>query len=57
MIRIKIITDNEKLKWKLPKSMANYVNKYVEEYVPEDNLKEAILCQNPFQINLIRSRS
>ena len=57
MIRIKIITDNEKFKWKLPKRMANYANKYVEEYVPEDNLKEAILCQNPFQINVIRSRS
>ena len=36
--RFKIITDNEKLKWKLPKSMVNYVNKYFEEYVPEDCL-------------------
>ena len=44
--RFKIITENEKFKWKLPKSMANYTNKYFEEYVPEDSLKEAILCQN-----------
>ena len=31
--RFKIITENEKFKWKLPKSMANYANKYFEEYV------------------------
>ena len=41
--RFKIITENEKFKWKLPKCMANYTNKYFEEYVLEDSLKEAIL--------------
>ena len=50
--RFKIITENEKFKWKLPKSMANYANKYFEEYVPEDSLKEVILCQNPVPDNL-----
>ena len=48
----KIITENEKFKWKLPKSMANYASKYFEECVPEDSLKEAILCQNPVPDNL-----
>ena len=32
--------------------MENYANKYFEEYVPEDSLKEAILCQNPVPDNL-----
>ena len=32
--------------------MANYTNKYFEEYVPEDSVKEAILCQNPVPYNL-----
>ena len=32
--------------------MANYANKYFQEYVPEDSLKEALLCQNPFPDNL-----
>ena len=32
--------------------MANYANKYSEEYVPEDNFKEAILCQNPIPDDL-----
>ena len=50
--RFKIITENEKFKWKLPRSMANYANKYFEEYVPEDSLKEPILCQNPVPNNL-----
>ena len=50
--RFKITTKNRKLKLKLPKTMANYANKYFEEYVPEDSLKEAILCQNPVPDNL-----
>ena len=50
--RFKIITENEKFKWKLTKSMANYTNKCSEEYVPEDSFKEAILCQNPVPDNL-----
>ena len=33
-------------------SMVNYVNKYFGEYVPEDCLKEAILCQSLFPDNL-----
>ena len=38
----------------LPKRMANYANKYFEEYVPEYSLKEkeGILCQNPVPDNL-----
>ena len=48
----KIITENEKFKCKLPKSMANDANKYSEEYFPEDSLKEAILCQNLVPDNL-----
>ena len=32
--------------------MVNYENKYFEEYIPEDSLKEAILCQNPVPGNL-----
>ena len=42
--RFKIITENEKFKWKLPKSMANYPQKYFKECIPEDSLKEVILC-------------
>ena len=50
--RFKTITENEKFKWKLPQSMANYADKYFEEHVPEESLKEAILCKNPAPDNL-----
>ena len=32
--------------------MANYTNKYFKEYLPEDSLKEATLCQNSVPDNL-----
>ena len=44
--------ENEKLKLKLPKSLAHYANLYFEQYIVEDSLKEVILCQNPVPDNL-----
>ena len=32
--------------------MGNYAKKYFKEYIPEDSLKEAALCQNPVPDNL-----
>ena len=40
--RFKIVTEDEKVKWKLPKGMESYANKYFEEFIPERDLKEAI---------------
>ena len=45
--RFKIVTEYEKFKRKLPKEMASYANKYFEEFIPEGDLKEAILTQSP----------
>ena len=50
--RFKIITESEKRKWELPKSMGNYAKKYFKEHIPEDSLKEATICQNPVPDNL-----
>ena len=50
--RFKIVTEDEKFKWKLPKGMASYANKYFEEFIPEGDLKEAILTQSPVPENL-----
>ena len=36
----------------ITKSMANYANKFFEEYVPEDSFKEAMLYQNSVPDNL-----
>ena len=45
--RLKIVTEDEKFKWKLSREMASYANKYFEEFILEGDLKEAILTQSP----------
>ena len=36
----------------ITRKLANYATKYFEAYVPEDSLKDAILCQYPVPDNL-----
>ena len=50
--RFKIVTEDEKFKWKFPKGMASYANKYFEEFIPGGDLKEAILTQSPVPKNM-----
>ena len=50
--RFKIVTKDEKFKWKLPKGMASYADKYFGEFNPEGDLKEAILTQGPVPENM-----
>ena len=50
--RFKIVTEDEKFKWKLPKGMASYANKHFEEFIPEGDLKEATLTQSPVPENI-----
>ena len=47
-----MVTEDEKFKWKLPKGMAAYANKYFEEFIAEGELKEAILTQSPVPENM-----
>ena len=50
--RFKIVTEDEKFKWKLPKGMVSDANKYFEEFITEGDLKEAILTQSPLPENM-----
>ena len=50
--RFKTVTEDEKFKWKLPKGIATYANKYFEEFIPEGDLKEVILMQSPLPENM-----
>ena len=50
--RFKIVTEDEKFKWKLPKGMVSDANKYFEGFIPEGDLKEAILTQSLVQENM-----
>ena len=51
MIGLKLTLKMKNLNGNYPKSMANYANKYFEEYISENSLKEAI-CQNRVPDNL-----
>ena len=44
--------EDEKFKWTLPKGMTNYANKYFEEFIPNEKLKEAILMQSSVLENM-----
>ena len=48
----KILTEGEKFKCNLPKGMARYANIFFEEFIPEGDLKEAILTQSPVPENM-----
>ena len=50
--RFKIVTEDEKFKWKFPKGMASYANKYFKEFIPEGDLKEGILTRSPLPENM-----
>ena len=51
--RFKIVTEDGKFKWKLPKGMTSYANKYFKGFNPEGDLKEAILTQSPVSENMV----
>ena len=52
MKRFKVITEEEKSKYKLPHSVADYINEHFEKYIPNKELKDAILVDNPVPENL-----
>ena len=43
--RFRIITKEEEYKWSLPQDMASYANDNSEKYIPEKDVKEAILIK------------
>ena len=50
--RFRIITEEEEYKWSLPQDMASYANDNSEKYIPEKDVKEAILIKTPRPENL-----
>ena len=50
--RFRIITKEEEYKRPLPQDMASYANNNSEKYIPEKNVKEAILIKRPRPENL-----
>ena len=50
--RFKITPEEDKYKWNLPKGMAIYANTHFEEYIPDKDIKEAVLSENPVPENI-----
>ena len=50
--RFKVILKGEKFKWNLPSSMAQYVYHHFNAYIPDKNIKEELLIENPIPLNL-----
>ena len=50
--RFRIITEEEGYKWSLPQDMASYANDNSEKYIPEKDVKKAILIKTPRPENL-----
>ena len=50
--RFRVVSKEEEHKWDLPSDMALYANKYFHEYVPEKDIQEKILDQDPVPSNI-----
>lgn len=50
--RFKVTTEEERCKYSLTKSMANYANEQFEIFIPDKELKEAVLMLNPVPDNI-----
>lgn len=54
--RFRATSSEKKHKWKLPRDMARYVNKHLNKYIPEKDLKDSIMDQNPVPSNVRQFR-
>ena len=54
--RFTITTTSKEREWKLRKEMTTYVNEKFTEYIPEKDIEEAILVENPVTQNIKRPK-
>ena len=45
--RFKVILTGEKFKWNLPSSIAEYANNHFNSYIPDKDIEEQLLTENP----------
>ena len=49
---LKIVPKREEFKWNLPSSMTDYPNLRFKNYIPDKDINEKILTENPVSSNL-----
>ena len=52
MKRFMVVPTADKYKWDLPQEMADYANSYIHQYIPEKDLFDTILFENPVPNNV-----
>ena len=45
--RFKVILKGEEFKWNLPSSIAEYANNHFNSYIPDKDIEEQLLTENP----------
>ena len=50
--KFKIVPKGEEFKWNLSSSMADYANFHFKSYIPDKDINEKILMENPVPSNL-----
>ena len=50
--RFKVILKGEEVKWNLSTRMAEYANNHFNSYIPEKDIEEQLLPENPVSSNL-----
>ena len=45
--RFKVILKGEEFKWNLPSSIAEYANNHFSSYIPDKDIEEQLLTENP----------
>ena len=50
--RFEALADEKQYDYELPDEMANYLNKYMDKYVPDKDLKDSVMTENPVPSNV-----
>lgn len=50
--RFEALADEKQYDYELPDEMADYLNKYMDKYVPDKDLKDSIMTENPVPSNV-----
>ena len=50
--RFRAVPKHDEFKWDLPENLAKYTNDHFNKFIPEKDLQESILVENPVPLNL-----
>ena len=54
--RFRAVPNHDEFKWDLPENFSKYTNDHFNKFIPEKDLQESILVENPASLNLYPPR-